>query len=156
MSTPPSSSIFSSYALQDASTSSASPLGTKVFALSILALLVLLQNTFGAENAKNSLNGLVLLNLLSSLMLVFAGNYVQMLVAVGVCDVLVFSAVNNIEAKKKYIYANFLADIGLVSMRERAQNLGGRFAVNSAPGAGTTVEVIIPCKKLQEGNSWTS
>ena len=87
-----------------------------VFALSILALLVLLQNTFGAENAKNSLNGLVLLNLLSSLMLVFAGNYVQMLVAVGVCDVLVFSAVNNIEAKKKYIYANFLADIGLVSI----------------------------------------
>lgn len=45
-------------------------------------------------------------------------------------------------------------DIGLVSMRERAQNLGGRFAVNSAPGAGTTVEVIIPYKKLQEGNSW--
>ena len=47
-------------------------------------------------------------------------------------------------------------DIGLVSMRERAQNLGGRFAVNSAPGAGTTVEVIIPCKKPQEGNSWTN
>lgn len=103
-----------------------------VFALSILALLVLLQNTFGADNAKNSLNGLVLLNLLSSLMLVFAGNYVQMLVAVGVCDVLVFSAVNNIEAKKKYIYANFLADIGLVSI----------FAVILGQGGGLELEKL--------------
>ncbi len=103
-----------------------------IFALSILAGLVLLQNTFGAENAKNSLNGLVLLNLLSSLMLVFAGNYIQMLVAVGVCDVLVFSAVNNIEAKKKYIYANFLADIGLVSI----------FAVILGQGGGLGLEKL--------------
>ena len=104
-----------------------------VFALSILALLVLLQNTFGAENAKNSLNGLVLLNLLSSLMLVFAGNYVQMLVAVGVCDVLVFSAVNNIEAKKKYIYANFLADIGLVSIFAVILGQGGGLELDKLP-----------------------
>ncbi len=96
-----------------------------VFALLVLALLVLLQNTFGIENAKNSLNGLVLLNLLSALMLVFANNYIQMLVAVGVCDVLVFSTINNIEAKKKYIYANFLADTGLVSIFAVVLGQGG-------------------------------
>lgn len=87
-----------------------------VSALLALALLVLMQNTFGSETAKNALNGLVLLNLLSALMLVFAANYIQMLVAVGVSDVLVFSIINKVEAKKRYIYANFLADIGLVSI----------------------------------------
>ena len=32
---------------------------------------------------------------------------------------------------------------GLTSMRERAERLGGRFAVRSAPGAGTEVEVTL-------------
>ena len=34
--------------------------------------------------------------------------------------------------------------LGLVSMRERALALGGRLAVTGAPGAGTTVEVVLP------------
>jgi signal transduction histidine kinase len=33
---------------------------------------------------------------------------------------------------------------GLVSMRERAQAVGGSFRVRSAPGAGTEVEVVLP------------
>ncbi len=33
---------------------------------------------------------------------------------------------------------------GLVSMRERAERLGGRLTVRSAPGAGTTIEVVLP------------
>jgi signal transduction histidine kinase len=33
---------------------------------------------------------------------------------------------------------------GLVSMRERAESLGGNFSVSSAPGGGTTVEVVLP------------
>ena len=33
---------------------------------------------------------------------------------------------------------------GLISIRERASGLGGRAAVRSAPGAGTTVEVVLP------------
>jgi signal transduction histidine kinase len=32
---------------------------------------------------------------------------------------------------------------GLTSMRERAESLGGRFDISSAPGAGTTIEVIV-------------
>ena len=97
-----------------------------VIALLGVNLLVLLQNTFSKEQAKNSLNGLVLLNLLSTLMLVFANNYIQMLVAVGVCDIFVYSAINNIEAKKKYIYTNFLANVGLISI----------FAIVLGNGAG--------------------
>jgi signal transduction histidine kinase len=33
---------------------------------------------------------------------------------------------------------------GLASMRERVQLLGGRFALTSAPGAGTTVQIHVP------------
>jgi signal transduction histidine kinase len=36
--------------------------------------------------------------------------------------------------------------IGLVSMRERAEAAGGRFAMTSAPGSGTTVEFWMPEK----------
>jgi signal transduction histidine kinase len=37
------------------------------------------------------------------------------------------------------------AGFGLVSMRERAEALGGTLHVSSARGAGTTIEVLIPC-----------
>jgi signal transduction histidine kinase len=37
------------------------------------------------------------------------------------------------------------AGFGLVSMRERAEALGGSLAVVSAPGAGTAIEVVVPC-----------
>jgi signal transduction histidine kinase len=33
---------------------------------------------------------------------------------------------------------------GLISMRERAEAVGGSFRVSSAPGAGTAVEVVLP------------
>jgi signal transduction histidine kinase len=34
--------------------------------------------------------------------------------------------------------------IGLVSIRERAESLGGRLLIRSAPGAGTAIEVVLP------------
>lgn len=34
--------------------------------------------------------------------------------------------------------------IGVIGMRERAQHLGGRFAVTGTPGSGTVVEVVVP------------
>jgi len=35
--------------------------------------------------------------------------------------------------------------LGLIGMKERAETLGGTFVVESAPGAGTTVVVEVPC-----------
>ena len=35
--------------------------------------------------------------------------------------------------------------LGLVGIRERAENLGGTFVIESAPGSGTTVVVEVPC-----------
>jgi signal transduction histidine kinase len=40
-----------------------------------------------------------------------------------------------------------IGQLGLTSMRERAASLGARLDVRSAPGAGTTVEVILPAVK---------
>ena len=40
--------------------------------------------------------------------------------------------------------------LGLVGMRERVQMLGGRFALTSAPGAGTLIEVQVPAGKVRE------
>jgi signal transduction histidine kinase len=37
------------------------------------------------------------------------------------------------------------AGFGLISMAERAEALGGSFSVRSAAGAGTTIEVALPC-----------
>ena len=33
---------------------------------------------------------------------------------------------------------------GLVSMRERAENLGGRFTIAPSPSGGTEVEAVVP------------
>jgi signal transduction histidine kinase len=33
---------------------------------------------------------------------------------------------------------------GLVGMRERAEAVGAAFTINSRPGAGTEVEVVLP------------
>lgn len=43
-----------------------------------------------------------------------------------------------------------LGHIGLVGMRERAQILGGRFSVTTAPGDGTVIEVHIPVERTRE------
>jgi nitrate/nitrite-specific signal transduction histidine kinase len=37
-------------------------------------------------------------------------------------------------------------------MRERALELGGSFTVNSQPGAGTEVEVVVPLHKRNVGD----
>jgi len=40
--------------------------------------------------------------------------------------------------------------LGLWSMRERVEQLGGRFEVTSAPGAGTTVRAVIPLRTQED------
>jgi PAS domain S-box-containing protein len=40
--------------------------------------------------------------------------------------------------------------LGLASMKERARAVGGRLTVHSAPGAGTTVTVVVPWSTVKE------
>jgi signal transduction histidine kinase len=43
--------------------------------------------------------------------------------------------------------------LGLWSMRERVEQLGGQFEVHSAPGQGTTVKIKVPIQA--ETTAWT-
>jgi signal transduction histidine kinase len=36
--------------------------------------------------------------------------------------------------------------VGLIGMRERAKEIGGKFTLNSKPGKGTRVEVTVPLR----------
>ena len=36
------------------------------------------------------------------------------------------------------------ASYGLIGMRERTESLGGEFKLASTPGAGTTIDVLLP------------
>lgn len=40
--------------------------------------------------------------------------------------------------------------LGLVGMRERVEMVGGRFSVESAPGAGTTVRAEVPVQDIPD------
>jgi signal transduction histidine kinase len=41
---------------------------------------------------------------------------------------------------------------GLVGSKERAEHIGGRYIVHSAPGQGTTVRVTAPLALLQDSS----
>jgi signal transduction histidine kinase len=44
---------------------------------------------------------------------------------------------------------NYRVGVGLSSMRERAEELGGTFKIVSAQGAGATIEVRLPLRKME-------
>ncbi len=67
------------------------------------------------EERPNAINGLVLLNCVFVISALLSPNYIQLLAAVGMSDVIVFSAINQLDAKKQYIYGNFFADFILLN-----------------------------------------
>ena len=46
-----------------------------------------------------------------------------------------------------------LMHLGIISMRERAANVGGELKITTQPAAGTQVDVIIPINSTQQANS---
>lgn len=40
--------------------------------------------------------------------------------------------------------------LGLIGMKERVEMVGGRFTIDSAPGAGTTIRAILPFKSVSQ------
>ncbi|MBQ8785638.1 MAG: hypothetical protein IJZ59_06335 [Alphaproteobacteria bacterium] len=67
------------------------------------------------EERPNTINGLVLLNCVFVISALLSPNYIQLLAAVGMSDVIVFSSINQLDAKKQYIYGNFFADFILLN-----------------------------------------
>jgi PAS domain S-box-containing protein len=45
--------------------------------------------------------------------------------------------------------------LGLHSMRERAELVGGAFSITSEPGSGTRILVSVPLQELASGSSWS-
>lgn len=102
-------------------------------AIWLLTLLALLGNFSNREEKKShEFGGLLLLNLLCLFGLLLSRDYAQTLLAVCLCDVLVFGMINDFAAKRKYIYANFLADMLIVNIA----------AMLMANGAGTSFEQL--------------
>jgi signal transduction histidine kinase len=42
------------------------------------------------------------------------------------------------------------AGVGMISMRERTEELGGRCTVSALPGGGTLVEAVLPFQPTEE------
>ena len=68
------------------------------------------------EEFSNTLNGLIIFNSIFVIMAFCSANYIQLLAAVGMADVIVYGIINNLEAKRHYIYGNFVADFMLMSI----------------------------------------
>jgi len=52
--------------------------------------------------------------------------------------------------------ATHIQGLGLIGMRERAASLGGALSINSRPGKGTTLKIVVPLKGMacHPGSSW--
>lgn len=85
-----------------------------IFPFFIISALMILQNIFySLEAHKLRLNGLIFLNLAGLILLICSQNFIQLLVGACVIDVLGFYLINDMTAKKKYIFYNMIADLGL-------------------------------------------
>jgi signal transduction histidine kinase len=50
--------------------------------------------------------------------------------------------------------AQLMGGSGLVGLKDRVEALGGRLAVQTAPGAGTTVHVELPLSPARQPSGW--
>lgn len=88
-----------------------------IFPFFLLSLLMIFGNSFyDMENSKLRLNGIITINLAALIFLICSQNFMQVLVAVCMIDVLSLFIINEIDAKKRYIYYNLLADMGLFTL----------------------------------------
>ena len=90
---------------------------TGVYGVLLLTALAIYYNIISQnEEFSNSLNGLIIFNSIFIIMAFCSANYIQLLAAVGMADVIVYGIINNLEAKRYYIYGNFVADFMLMSI----------------------------------------
>lgn len=90
---------------------------TGVYGVLLLTALAIYCNIISRnEEFSNTLSGLMLFNSIFVIMAFCSANYIQLLAAVGMADVVVYGIINNLEAKRHYIYGNFVADFMLMSI----------------------------------------
>ena len=47
------------------------------------------------------------------------------------------------------VQKNYVGHLGLMGMQERAQSLGGQLALQSSPGFGTQVTLVVPIRRVE-------
>lgn len=88
-----------------------------VFALLVISTLSVFYNTFyKAETEKLRVNGLLTLNLAMLVSIICSQNFMQLLTAVCITDVICLLMINDIESKRRYAFYNLLADMGLFTL----------------------------------------
>lgn len=78
--------------------------------------------------------GLILMNCVFVLSAFCAPNYIQLLAALGMSDVIVYAAINDSEAKRQYIYGNFMADFLLLCITALILGQQGSIAISDFAG----------------------
>jgi len=85
-----------------------------MFPFFIIATVILLFNVFlRSEEKPLRLGGLVCLNLAALVLLICSENAIQLLVSACIIDIFGFYMINNSGVRRKYIFYNLLADMGL-------------------------------------------
>jgi len=80
----------------------------------VVAAVILLFNTFlPAEEKRLRLSGLVCFNLSALTLLICSENAIQLLVSACIIDIFGFYAINDSRVRRKYIFYNLLANMGL-------------------------------------------
>ncbi len=85
-----------------------------IFPFFIISAVLILNNIFyPLEPRKGRISGLIALNLACLILLICSRNFIQLLIGACAIDVLGFYVTDDMEAKKKYIFYNTIADLGL-------------------------------------------
>ncbi len=86
----------------------------QIFPFFLISVIMIVFNCFSKiEKRKLEQNGLICLNLAALIMLICSENTIQLLVSACVIDVLGFYIINESAARRKYIFYNLMADMGL-------------------------------------------
>ena len=116
-------------------------------------------NTFyNAETDKLRLNGLLLLNLAAVILVICAQNFMQLLTAVCIADVLCLFMINDIEGKRRYVFYNLLADMGLFTLFALIWKQTGSISLSALSGyhqpgqyPELTVGLLLFCAFIKSG-----
>ena len=116
-------------------------------------------NTFyKAEADKLRLNGLLLLNLAAVILVICAQNFMQLLTAVCIADVLCLFMINDIEGKRRYVFYNLLADMGLFTLFALIWKQTGSISLSALSGyhqpgqyPELTVGLLLFCAFIKSG-----
>lgn len=125
----------------------------------LISGLIIFNNTFySLEVDKLRLNGLITLNLAAVILLVCSENFIQFLTAICMIDVLCLFMINEIYAKRRYVFYNLLADMGLFTLFAIISGQTGSFELSKLAAydkpayyPALTIAILLFCVFIKSG-----